>query len=255
MGRIHFCQVGCGDCTVIQANGATYLIDCHKIENHASLLPASKKLRGVFVTHQHRDHFGGLSYLKDKGYSIDFLIYSPYERRNGDNSVEYDEWQEFISLRDYFVNKGTETRTPFRADDVTKPFWDQNDVKFHILAPFEDLAKSPTRHLHDGCLVVYMTAGSRRFLVCGDASDASLNKLASNTNNYCNDVLRCSHHGSENGADLDFIKGANAQYTVISTEPGVYENVPHPTAIKRYKDNSTQAVYRTDKDGTKAWDF
>ncbi len=255
MGKIHFCNVGCADCTVIQGATATYLIDCSGIEDHAGLLPSSRKLRGVFITHQHRDHFGGLTYLKDKGYSIEFLIYSPYERRQGDNSVEYDEWREFNELRDYFVGRGTQTRTPFRQSDFKKRFWEAGDLDFEILAPFEDLAKSDTRELHDACLVVGVYAGSRRFLVCGDASDASLNKLASNTTNYCNDVLRCSHHASINGADLEFVKKAAAKYTVISTASGVHDNVPHPTALKRYADNTANKVYRTDVFGSVNWEY
>lgn len=250
MGKVHFCKVGCADCTVIQAASATYLIDCSGIEDHAHLLPSSKRLRGVFITHQHRDHYGGLNCLKQNGYSIDFLIYSPYARRYNDNSAPYDEWQEFNRLRDHFVSKGTQTRTPYRQDDWSKPWWDAGDIEFRMLAPFKDLATSDTRELHDACLVVHVSAGSRKFLVCGDASDASLNKLARNTSNYCNDVLRCSHHASLNGADLAFVKGASAQYTVISTEPGVYDNVPHPTALKRYNDNTAKKVYRTAINGS-----
>jgi len=255
MGRIHFCKVGCGDCTVIQGASHTFLIDCYGIEKHASLLPASKSLRGVFITHQHTDHFAGMEYLKNNGYSIDCLIYSPYERRYNDNSVTYDEWKDFERLRDHFVNKGTKTWTPYRQDDVSKTFWDIDGISFRILAPFKDLAQSDTREIHDACLVVHVTAGSQKFLVCGDASDSSLNKLAKNTTNYCNGVLRCSHHGSDNNADLDFVKGANANYTMVSTEAGVYPNVPGATAMQRYRSHTKQAVYRTDTDGGKYWDF
>ncbi len=240
---------------MIQGAAATYLIDCCGIENHVGLLPSSKSLRGVFITHQHRDHFGGLEYLKDKGYSIDFLIYSPYVRRYNDNSAPYDEWQEFNGLRDHFVGKGTETRTPHRDADFDKPFWSPDGLVFRILAPFKDLAKSDTRELHDACLVVHIKAGSSRFLVCGDASDASLNKLAHNTTNYCNDVLRCSHHASIDGADLDFVKKAAANDTVISTASGIHKNVPHPTALKRYTDNTAKKVYRTDVDGSINWSY
>lgn len=255
MGRIYFCKVGCGDCTVIQAASQTFLIDCYGIEKHTHLLPSSKSLRGVFITHQHTDHFAGLHYLKDKGYKIDFLIYSPYERRYNDGSVTYDEWQDFNELRDYFVGKGTETRTPYRQTDWTKPWWGCGDVEFRMIAPFKDLAKSDTREIHDACLVVLVNARKRKFLVTGDASDASLNKIAKNTNNYCNDVLRCSHHGSDNNADLDFVKGCNARFTMVSTESGVYPNVPGSTAMQRYRDNTKQKVYRTDIDGSTYWEF
>lgn len=255
MGKAYFCDVGHGDCTVIQANSGTYLMDCHEIHRYSHLLPASKRLRGVFITHQHRDHFSGLNYLKDNGYAIDFLIYSPYERRYGDNSAPYDEWQEFESLRNHFVNRGTKTRTPYRQDSFDKAWWKAGDVNFWMLGPFQDIACAGTRELHDACLVVKVHAGSRKFLITGDASDCSLNRLAKNTTHFCDDILRASHHGSINGADLDFVKGANAAYTVVSTKPGVFPNVPHPTAMQRYRDNTRERVYRTDQDGTINWDF
>jgi competence protein ComEC len=255
MGKIHFCKVGCGDCTVIQGGSLTFLIDCYGIENHAHLLPSSKLLCGVFITHQHTDHFAGMEYLKNNGYSIGSLIYSPYERRYDEYSVTNEEWQNFARLRDHFVSRGTKTYIPYRQSDLSTPFWDIDGISFRILAPFKDLAQSDTRKLHDACLVVHVAAGSHKFLVCGDASDASLNKIARNTQNYCNDVLRCSHHGSDNNADLDFLKGANAAYTVVSTESGVFQNVPGATAMQRYRDNTKQTVYRTDKDGTICWVF
>ena len=66
----------------------------------------------------------------------------------------------------------------------------------------------------------------------------------------CDDILHASHHASLEGANLEFVKKCNAQYTVISTASGKYENVPHPTALKRYKDNTVHDVRRTDVDGS-----
>ncbi len=250
MGQAHFCDVGHGDCTIIQANSGTYLVDCHDIQRYSHLLPTSKVLPGVFVTHQHRDHYSGLQYLKSQGYSINCLIYSPYDRQWDDASSPRDEWDEFNSLRDYFVNRGTKTWTPYRQENFNERFWNAGDISFEILAPFRDLATSPTRELHDACLVVGVYAGQRRFLIAGDASDYSLNAIARNTTNYCNDLLRASHHGSLKGADLDFVKKANAKYTVVSTQAGVFSNVPHPTAMQRYRDNTSEKVFRTDQGGS-----
>lgn len=50
MGAIYHLDVGCADASVIKTTTATFLIDCHDIEQHAHLLPSDKHLRGVFVT-------------------------------------------------------------------------------------------------------------------------------------------------------------------------------------------------------------
>ena len=86
-------------------------------------------------------------------------------------------------------------------------------------------------------------------------SDTNLEYIASKTNNYCNDILHASHHGSINGANLEFIKKAKVNETIISTQSGVHQNVPHPTALSRYRSYSEKGVYRTDVDGTLALRF
>ena len=117
MGELHCLNVGCGDASVVITDTATFLVDCHNIGDFSQLLPTSKKLRGVFVTHQHEDHYSGLEYLKDNGYSIDYLIYSPYSRRRGDNSLTIEEWNEFNSLRDHFTKNGTDIYAPYRQKE------------------------------------------------------------------------------------------------------------------------------------------
>ena len=248
MGKLYHLEVGCADASVIKTENATFLIDCHSIEDYASLLPWNGRLHGVFITHQHEDHFSGLSYLKDKGYTIDYLIYSPYARRRGDHSVTIEEWNEFNKYRDYFRIRGTEIHTPYRQPSFNTPWWQTNGVGFEIIGPAKSVATSATRELHDACLVIKATMGSRKCLFAGDASDANLRWIADHTQNYCDDILHASHHGSINGADIDFIKKCNASYTVVSTERGVYNNVPHPTAMRRYRDNTKNKVYQTDLD-------
>ena len=253
MGKMYHFDVGFGDASLIRT-GRTFLIDCHNIDDHAGQLPSSKKLRGVFITHQHRDHFSGLEYLRRNGYSIEHLVYSPYDRRRGDSSVTLEEWNEFNDHRDYFARKGTKLHSSYRQSSFEKAWWKTNDLTFWILGPLKATATSPTREIHDACLVVKMDMGNRHCLFTGDASDSDLQDVAGIKNN-CNDILHASHHGSLAGADLDFIKSANATYTVISTEEGVHENVPHPTALRRYRENTSRKVYRTDKDGTQVWTF
>jgi beta-lactamase superfamily II metal-dependent hydrolase len=255
MGKLYFLNVGFGDASIIINDSAVFLIDCHKIEDFCSLLPCHKKIRGVFITHQHRDHFSGLHYLKDRSYTIDYLICSPYQRMIHDHSVEYNEWNEFQSLLDYFNQNGSKVYFPYRQENFNKPYWSTNGVKFYIIAPEKSIASSSTREIHDASLVVKAILGSRNCLFAGDGSVKSLESIATTTYNYCNDILHASRHGGINGAQLDFIKKCNAQYTIISTQSGIHENVPHPEAMQRYRNFTLDTVYRTDFSGTIEFKF
>jgi beta-lactamase superfamily II metal-dependent hydrolase len=253
MGTLHFLNVGCADATVIISDTATFLVDCQDIGNYRELLPADKIIKALFLTHQHDDHYAGLQYLRDRGYKIEYLIYSPYERRRGDISITLDEWNEFNEHREYFEGKGTKTYKPFKQESFDKPWWTVAGLKFWMLGPNVSIATSETRELHDACLVFRADMGTRKCLFTGDASDVNLEGVAE-INHICDDILHASHHGSINGAHLAFIKKCRADYTVISTAAGVHENIPHPTAIQRYKDNTAVKVYRTD-DGSIKFTF
>ena len=257
MGNLWCINVGCADTSIIISDtGHCFMIDCYDGLTFKPYLPINKRIRALFITHQHYDHFTGIKYLIDNGYSVEFLVYSPYERRYGDNSVEYDEWLEFNRYVDYFRKMGTEIYKPYRQDNFNKPWWQTSGLKIWMIGPQESIATSDTRELHDGCLVFTVkTDAMRTCLFTGDASDKSLNWISKNTNNYCNDILHASHHGSIEGADLDFIKGSNAKYTVISTRTGVHHLVPHPTALRRYEDNTEEEVYRTDVSSTLKFNF
>ena len=255
MGNLHCLDVGCGDASVINNDGATMLVDCHNIEDYVEHLPSGKRLCAVFITHQHEDHYSGLEYLKDNGYQMDYLIYSPYKRRLGDSSVEYNDWRVFESYVDHFDRNGAICYTPYRQSDSSEPWRRLHGIDFWIIGPSEDIATADDRELHDACLVIKADMGDRICLFTGDASDKSLNWIAKNTKNFCNDILHASHHGSENGADLDFIKKCDAKFTLVSTEEGVYKSVPDSTAMRRYRTHTKYTVHRTDKSGTNRYDF
>jgi len=169
--------------------------------------------------------------------------------------VELDEWNEFQDHRAYFERQGSNICTTVRQASFDEPYWSTNGIEFYVIGPHQRLVESETRELHDASLVILANMGNRSCLFAGDASDILLRQIASTTTGFCSDILHASHHGSLHGADLEFIKKCNAQYTVISTASGVYDSVPHPTALDRYREHTKKRVYRTDVDGTLRWCF
>lgn len=254
MGQMHNLKVGCGDATTIY-NGETVLVDCEGIDQYPHLLPRSKTIHAIFVTHQHRDHYSGLKYLKENGYSIRYFIYSPYDRRYDDSSVTVEEWDEFESYRRHFQGLGAKMYKPYRQTSWQRPWWSTSGLRIWMLGPERTLATRETRELHDACLVFKVHMGNRSCLFTGDASDTNLQRIAATTNNFGGDILHASHHGSINGADEAFVKKSKPRYTVISTSPGRYDNVPHAEALKIYETYTSNRVYRTDVDGSLQWTF
>ena len=127
-------------------------------------------------------------------------------------------------------------------------------LRIWMIGPEKIIATSDTRELHDASLVFTVKGEKRTCLFTGDSSDTSLNWISKNTNNHCNDILHASHHGSKNGADLEFINSCNIIHTIISTKFGEHDSVPHPTALARYEKYSTD-VYRTDVSGTLSYNY
>ncbi len=253
MATIHFLDVGCADTTIITSEGKTILVDCSsRIEDYEDLLPASKTIDVVFITHQHQDHFKGLKYLKDEGYMITTFVCSPYQRRREDDSVSLEEWNEFNDLVEYFKGQGTKVYKPYRQKSFDKEWWNYAGLTFWMLGPDETIANDQDRVLHDASLVFTVRNPKTRINVCftGDASDKSLKKIADTTKHYCGNLLHASHHGSLNGAELSFIQKANIKTTIVSTEDGVKANLPHKEALRRYAENSSKGILRTDKSGT-----
>lgn len=253
MAKIHFLEVGCADTTIIQSEGKTILVDCcSRIEDYCYLLPNSRVINAVFITHQHQDHFKGLNYLKDNDYKITFLICSPYQRKREDSSVSAEEWREFNQLVAYFEGQGTKVYKPYRQNAFNKPWWNFAGLTFWMLGPVKEIADGSESVLHDASLVFTVRNPNTNQKVCftGDASDKSLKQIADTTNHYCDNLLHASHHGSLNGAELIFIQKAKIKTTIVSTKEGVKENVPSGEALKRYVDNSRDEVLRTDKKGT-----
>lgn len=247
--RYYFLKVGCADCTVMHLGTKIVMVDCHqgdpdnREEDILDYIP-KRHIDILILTHQHYDHFNGIQVLIDNGISVSEIWESNYKRRYDDKSVEADEWNEYQRL------VGKLDAKMYRPIRSTKAFDTVCGAKFQFYNPKKNINDKDTRELHDASLVFTVRKGTMSTTFAGDASDWALEEVSDFFALKKKHILHASHHGSINGAYLDFVKKTNPNYTIISTKSGVYDNVPHSTALQRYKSYSRKAVRRTDVDGT-----
>lgn len=253
--KAHFLNVGCADCTIFEIGNDLVVIDCgyRQFSNGVSK-PTNiyDYLRNVIrktyidlliISHPHHDHYLGMEELISNVTVAEFWG-SPYERRYGDNSLEDEEWKEYCNLKERLVPEMSRRFTCMKNTRKTL-----SGCEFVVLGPRKNVNTNETRECHDACLVVWVHSPANNFIICGDASDSQLDQITSDWKLSDCTVLRASHHGSDNGANLEFIKAASPRDTIISTKSGIFDNLPSETALQRYK-RSSKNVFRTDVDGT-----
>lgn len=231
------------------------MVDCHEEDGYGediiNALPGSV-VDVLILTHQHYDHFDGIEKLINADITVKEIWESPYSRRYNDNSVSYEEWQDYQRLVRKLESRGALRYSPSRSSQVYDTI---GGASFRILNPVKNINDYETRELHDASLVIEVSIGRSRVLFCGDASDWALDRVRETYYISSAYILHASHHGSLNGANLEFVKEVSPEYTIVSTKSGVHENIPHPTALSRYRSYSRKAVYRTDTDGTQVFRF
>jgi competence protein ComEC len=253
--RAHFLSVGCADCTIFEADDYIVMIDCgyrrigQNVIRPISILNYLKNTIGkpyvnlLIISHPHHDHYLGIGELIGK-VNVQEVWGTPYKRREGDPSLSYDEWSEYINFIETLVPSHQHRFVCYKG--ARKNF---DKLEFIVLGPRHNINQYETRDVHDACLVIWVSTPTNQFIICGDSSDYELSQIIKDWNMSSCTILRASHHGSINGANIDFIKAVSPRDTVISTQSGIIDNIPNYVAIKRYQSHS-QSVFRTDLNGT-----
>lgn len=253
--KVHFLNVGCADCTIFEIGNDLVVIDCgyrqfsNGVSKPTSIYSYLRDVIGktyvnlLIVSHPHHDHYLGMEELIGNVTVAEFWG-SPYERRYDDNSLANEEWKGYCNLKEKLV---PDSKKRFTCTKNSRKTF--SSCEFVVLGPRKDVNTNETRECHDACLVIWVHSPANDFIICGDASDSQLDQIRTDWDLSSCTILRASHHGSMNGANLEFIKAASPRDSIISTQPGIFDNVPHNTAIQRYRSNS-ENVFRTDIHGT-----
>jgi len=96
-----------------------------------------------------------------------------------------------------------------------------------------------------------MDYGEFSMLFTGDTEDESLDFYAKNHPDLLDtDILKASHHGSNNGYTDEFLNKVTPEKVVISAGVNSTYRHPHEKAVNRYKSVTNNKVYCTNRHGT-----
>jgi len=232
--KIHYVDVGQGDCTILEQNGHYMIIDAGTNACEDDLLAYIDSLNitkfdYVVATHGHEDHIGSMDAVI-KNYDVGKILFpkhttTTYTYRN-------------------FVKAVANKKIKLYAPKVGEEFVFE-DSKFVVLAP----NSSEYEELNNYSIVIKLMYKETNFLFTADAEKLSEQEMLENDLDLSADVLRVAHHGSSSSTTQEFLEAVNPKCAVISV--GKDNDYGHPTinVINRLKDRNIP-VYRTDENGT-----
>ena len=182
------------------------------------------------VSHRHADHQGGMDDVLKRFDTLRFLgITEDCPNRQGDNLVRAElEGVEIILLKN--------TPQSLTIDGVT----------FTVL-PIGTMHNCPSEE-NLNSVVLRMDYGDFSMLFTGDVEEEALDWLVENHADLLDvDVLKASHHGSNNGYTHEFLAAVTPERVVISAGVNATYKHPMPEAVADYEEATGDRVYCTNR--------
>lgn len=259
--KLHFIDVGQGDCCLVQVGNTNIMIDTGNEESGNNIIRylnnlgfyKNDKIDYLILTHTDLDHVGGAVKIINE---FEFLniyipkIYSNFEVENGLNKFDYNVnnssiWDKIsraihkeVSLENLFYN--------FKDEEILN-----NNFSMHFYTPLEDKldesnAYSPIIMLHCPNFKAIFT-GDAGYLE--EYSFLNYYKNLTEEDFFDCDVLKIGHHGSKYSTTEAFLSVVKPEISVISV--GKDNSYGHPTEeVLKKLDNINSKVLRTDLTGS-----
>ena len=240
--RVHFIDVGQGDCVLIQGPEKTLMMDGGEAEYGAAIVEylqsqGVERIDYYVNTHPHADHYGGIQEVME---AIPTGAFCP-------GPIPEDIFpttRGYERLLDYLEESGTEVRLLQPGDTLDLG----GGGVLTILGPVAEYSD-----LNNISLVSRLDFGESSFLFCGDAETGPEEDLLEAGAYLSADVWMVPHHGSSTGADPDFLAAVGPSYAVISVGQDNDYGHPHEEMLELLAQGEI-TVLRTDLRGTVVFD-
>ncbi len=249
--RLHFLDVGQGDCTLIEfPDGEVLAVDggdgsfscTNKIARYLKALSPARL--SLLVTHADVDHFGAFPFLLKE-----FEVQTCYLPLLPEENAAY------LELLSAVEEAGCTT------DVLTR--YDRMEKEGGYLVCLSPRSKEED-DANDTSTVLYLAFGGVKILLCGDISSSRekllLREYALMTGIFdsgdCTvdldgiDILKAPHHGSENSSSREFLDLLRPQTFIVSCGRDNGYHFPKGGALENFRAASPEGkIYRTDELG------
>lgn len=232
--RVHFINVGQGDCILIENNNFNILIDSGPNSSTDKVINYLKKLKihtldYVISTHPHEDHIGAMDDII-KVFKINKFIMP----KATSNDSDFPNMIKALRKKNLTID--------ILEDDTTIKLCDNNYISFLWTGNIID------DNLNNYSMVLKYANKNTSFLFTGDSEETVEYRLLSSNSPINSDVLKVGHHGSKSSSSLPFINKVSPVISIISCGIGNDYGHPHENTLDSLNEINSK-VFRTDING------
>ncbi len=241
--RVHFLDVGQGDCSVILCDGEAMVIDGgprsanQMVYSYLRNTLGIRRLDCVVATHPDADHVSGLGSVLNAAMAE--VVITPVT-----------EWN--TGAFSNMVRAAQKQNTPLSVpqEGESFPLGGATVTVLHCCPEIIEYDDERDRYIYvnDSSIVLRIDYGKTSFLFAADAEAYSEYMMMDSGMNLKADVLRVAHHGSNDSSTRQFLQAVQPEYAVISVGGNTYGH-PHRKTLERLAEAGAR-VLRTDELGT-----
>ena len=228
---VYFIDVGEADSILINSNNEYALIDAGNTIDGNKLKKYFKSLgitnfKYVFGTHAHEDHIGGMSNI-----IYNFNIEKYFMNNVPSDYKSYHNVLKALNKRNLEITHPNNDEELPLGEGVIKVIYNGNDE--------EDLNASS--------IVLELTYKNTKYLFTADSTKEVEEKIIDKYDKV--NVLKVSHHGSNDASSANFLVKIHPEYAIISVGKNNDYHHPHQVTLNKLERIGSK-VYRTDLEGT-----